>query len=160
MPVQCCNHRTSIWPDKTSATKITRQTKHNTHTYPRMHARMHIRTHTHAHTTILWLSGFCLGLPGWAGTRRNIHPLTPVMVINHLLSASSIYYDPWYHLCSIYAPKGTPPLHTPYISSPNCCLLFAAHAHTITTCFGVVPRLCHLNLVSVSTLNLELYPIA
>jgi len=36
-----------------------------------------------------------------------------------------------------------PPLHTPYISSPNHCLLFAAHAHTITTCSAVVLRLCH-----------------
>jgi len=26
-----------------------------------------------------------------------------------------------------------PPLHTPYISSPNHCLLFAAHTHTIGT---------------------------
>ena len=25
----------------------------------------------------------CLGLPGWAGTRRNIHPLTPLLLINH-----------------------------------------------------------------------------
>ena len=48
-----------------------------------------------------------------------------------------------------------PPLHTPYISSPNHCLLFAAHAHTIATCFAVVPRLCHLILVSLSTLYLE-----
>jgi len=32
--------------------------------------------------TILWLSGLSLGQPGWAGTRRNIHPLTPIMVIN------------------------------------------------------------------------------
>ena len=30
---------------------------------------------------------------------------------------------------------------------------FATHAHTITTCFGVVLRLCHLFLVSLSTLN-------
>jgi len=29
------------------------------------------------------------------------------------------------------------PFHTPYISSPNHCLLFAAHAHTIATCFAV-----------------------
>jgi len=41
-----------------------------------------------------------------------------------------------------------PPLHTPYISSPSHSLLFAAHAHTITTCFAVVPRLYHLILVS------------
>jgi len=27
------------------------------------------------HTTILQLSGFCLGQPGWAATRRNIHPV-------------------------------------------------------------------------------------
>jgi len=29
-------------------------------------------THT---TTVLRLCGICLGKPGWAGTRRNIHPL-------------------------------------------------------------------------------------
>jgi len=26
------------------------------------------------HTTVLQLFGFCQGQPGWAGTRRNIHP--------------------------------------------------------------------------------------
>jgi len=50
--------------------------------------------------TVLRLSGFSPGQPGWVSTRRNIHPLTPIMVINHHLSASSIYYDP----CSIYVP--------------------------------------------------------
>ena len=49
-----------------------------------------------------------------------------------------------------------PPFHTPYISSPNHCLLFAAHDHAIATCFAVVPRLCHLILVALSTLYLEL----
>ena len=39
-------------------------------------------THTHTHTQVLRLSGFCLGQPGWASTRRNIHPLTPIMVIS------------------------------------------------------------------------------
>jgi len=33
------------------------------------------------------------GLPGWACIRRNIHPLTPVLLIRHALSTSSIYYD-------------------------------------------------------------------
>jgi len=33
------------------------------------------------------------GLPGWAGTTRNIHPLTPILIINHPLPASSIYYE-------------------------------------------------------------------
>jgi len=39
-------------------------------------------------------TALCSGLPGWASTRRNIHPLTPIMIIDHSLSASSIYYDP------------------------------------------------------------------
>jgi len=49
------------------------------------------------------------------------------------------------------------PVHTPHISSPNHCLLFVTHAHTITTCYAVIPRLCHLFLVSLSTLYLKLY---
>jgi len=97
-------------------------------------------------------------------TRRNIHPLTPIVVINHPLYASSIFYDPW-HPRTIYVPDSLfpqslskfslvyllawhSPVHTPYISSPNHCLLFAAHAHTIATCFAVVPKLYHLILVS------------
>jgi len=69
-----------------------------------MHTRMHAWTHTHTHTTVLRLYGFCPGQPRWAGTRRNIHPLTPIMVISHPLSASSIYHDPWHPACSIYMP--------------------------------------------------------
>jgi len=126
-------------------------------------------------TTVLRLYGFCPGQPVWAGTRRNIHPLTPIVVINHPLSVSSIYYDPWHPRCSVYMPDSLfaqslsnkfslvylsawhPPLHTPYICSTSHCLLFAVHAHTIATCFAVVLRLCHLILVSLSTLYLELY---
>jgi len=52
----------------------------------------------------------------------------------------------------VYLLAWHPPLHTPYISSPSCYLLFAAHAYTIATCFAVVPRLCHLILVCLSTL--------
>jgi len=100
-------------------------------------------------------------------------PLTSVVVINHSLSASFIFYDPWHPPCSIYVPDSLfpqylskfslvylltwhPPLHTPYICSPNHCLLLAAHVHTIATCFVVVPKLCHLILVSLSTLYLVL----
>ena len=89
------------------------------------------------------------------------------MVINHPLPASSIYYDPWHPLSSIYVPDSLfpkslskfslvyllawhSPLHTLYISAPNHCLLFTAYAHTIATCFAVVPRLCHVILVSLS----------
>ena len=34
--------------------------------------------HTHNHLTAL-----CTGLPGWASTRRNIHPLTSILIIRH-----------------------------------------------------------------------------
>jgi len=75
--------------------------------------------------------------------------------IEIMSSASSIYYDPWHPPSSIHAlyslfPQSLskfslvylfswhPPLHTPYISSPNHCLLFATCANTIATCFAVV----------------------
>ena len=91
---------------------------------------------TYRHTTVLQLSGFCPGQPGLAGNRSNIHPLTPIVVISHPLSASSIYYDPQHPPCSNYVPDSLfpqkfskfslvdllawhPQLHTPYISSPN-----------------------------------------
>jgi len=55
-------------------------------------------------TTILQLSALCLGQPGWASPRRNIHALTPIVIINHPLSASSIFYDSWHPPCSVYVP--------------------------------------------------------
>jgi len=58
-------------------------------------------TTTTTTTTILWLSGFCLGQPEWASTRRNVHSLTPILVISHPLSASFISYDPWHPPCLI-----------------------------------------------------------
>jgi len=63
---------------------------------PMLHLHHYTHTHTHTHThNHLWLSGFVRDNPGpgWAGTRRNIHPLTPIVVISHPLSDSSIYYD-------------------------------------------------------------------
>jgi len=47
------------------------------HTHAHTHACTH--AHTHTHTTVLRLSGFWMGQTGWAGTRRNIHPLTPIL---------------------------------------------------------------------------------
>jgi len=41
-------------------------------------------------------------------------------------------------------------LHT--FLHPIIVFFFAAHAHTIATCFAVVPRLCHLILVSLNPL--------
>jgi len=56
-----------------------------------------LNTHTLAHNH---LTAFCLGLPGYTGTRRNIHPLTPILIIGHPLSSSSIYYDLQHPPCS------------------------------------------------------------
>jgi len=49
----------------------------------------HTHAHAHAHTHTLpfnRLTALCLGI--------NIHPLTPVLIVKHPLSTSSIYYDP------------------------------------------------------------------
>jgi len=51
----------------------------------------------------------------------------------------------------VYLLDWSPPPHFSYISSPNQCLLFAAHAHTIAACFAVVPKLYHLFLLFLST---------
>jgi len=55
-------------------------------------------------------------------------------VFSQPLSKSSLVYLLVWH----------PPLHTPHISSPNHCLLFAAHACTIATSLAVVPTSYHL----------------
>jgi len=51
----------------------------------------------------------------------------------------------------VYLLVWSPPPNIPYISSSNQCLLFAAHAHTITTCFAVVSILYYLFLVFLLT---------
>jgi len=90
--------------------------------------------------------------------------LPPSITIHGILSVQFTCLTVFFHNLSpkfslVYLLAWHPPLHTPYIFSPNHCLLFAAHAHTITTCFAVLPKLCHLILVSLSTLYLELYLI-
>jgi len=107
-------------------------------------------TFTHSHLS--WLSVIPYLLPLFI----TIHGIFPVqftwltVFFPQFLSKFSLVYLLAWH----------PQLHTPYISSHNHCLLFAAHANTITTCFAVVPRLCHLILVSLSILYLELYLVA
>jgi len=117
-------------------------------------------------------TALCPGLPGWASTRRNTHTPT-ILIIIQSLSASSIYHNPKHPPGSnyvlsnlfvqpvsmsslVYLLVWSPPPHIPFISSPNQCLVFAAHAHTIATCFAVVSILCHLFLVFLSTPYLEL----
>jgi len=86
-----------------------------------------------------------------------LHPLLRTMAsslfnLHAELSFSTISLQ----VSLVYLLAWHPQLHTPYISSLNHCLLFAAHAHTIAVCFAVFPRLCHLILVSLSTLYFEL----
>jgi len=106
-------------------------------------------------------TALCPGLPGWAGTRRNTHPPNhpdhhPIFIsFFHLLRsiASSLFkLRAWQSFCttSLHVLFGLPlglepPPHIPYVSSPNQCLLFAAHAHTIATCFAVVSKFYHQN---------------
>jgi len=114
-----------------------------------------IRTHIHNR-----LMSLCLRLPGWAGNRRNIRPLPPILIIRHPSSTSSIYSNPWHPPCSICMldspfpqPLSTsflvfllvwdPLLHTPYISSPSL-FFFLTHAHANAASFAVIPMLCHL----------------
>ena len=47
-----------------------------------------------------------------------------------------------------------------HISSPNHYLLFATHAHTITTSSAVVARLCHLFLMSISLRYTSTWPFS
>ena len=102
-------------------------------------------THTHNHFTALCI----LSATTWVSRYQKKHsPTHTHRGQQSPLSASSIYYDPWHRPCSIYMPDRLfpqslskfslvyllawhPPLHTPYISSPNHYHLFATHAHTI-----------------------------
>ena len=109
------------------------------------------------------LMAVCQGQAGYAGIRRNIHPLTPILVNVLPLSPFSICNGPWHPVYSAYVldnPFGQPlsrfslvfrlvldpQLHTPCISSPNHRHLFAAHA----ACSAAISMLCHLHLVSLS----------
>ena len=90
------------------------------------------------------------------------HPDHPIFISFFYLPR---YTDPPcsnYVLCNLFAQPlsmsslvyllvwSLPP-HIPYISSPNHCLLFTTHAHTIATCFALVSILYHLFLVFLST---------
>ena len=122
----------------------------------------HIKIQSHTHTTaLLWLSGFCPGLPRWSDTRRNIQ-LTPILIINHPLSASSIYCNPWHPPCSVYVPDnlfctislqvffGLPLGLAPSTSYSIHFFFFSQHM-PIPSQLAVLPKLYHLILVPLST---------
>jgi len=125
-----------------------------------------LHTHTqHDRFMALWN----LSRTTWVSWYQKKHsPTTLVVVINHpyLLSPSttthgilriqsnsihvlySLFPQSLSRFSLVYLLACYPPPYTPYISSPNNCLLFAAHAHTIATCSTVVLRLCPLIPVS------------
>jgi len=72
------------------------------------------------------------------------------------LRAWQSFCTTYFHVLLVYLLVWSPPPHIPYISSPNQCLHFAAHARTVATCFAVVSILYHLFLVFLSTPYLEL----
>ena len=92
--------------------------------------------------------------PSWSSSdlyqllqSTTIHSILPVQItclaifLHNLSTSSLVYLLVW-----------SPPPHIPYISSPNQCLLFATHAHTIATCFAVASRLYNLFLVFLNSL--------
>jgi len=153
--------QSSIFPKSIGQTDTHRPTDGSgdkTCTNTRLHCIDCIVTHTHNHFTALW--NFVWDNPG--------EPVPEETFTHSHLSWSSIIPYLLPPSCSVYVPDSLfplslskfslvyllawhSPLHTPYISSPSHCLLFAAHTHTIATCFAVVPRLCHLILVSLLT---------
>ena len=78
-------------------------------------------THSHSSWSSIISIYFLHLLRSMASSVFNPHALQSFSTIS--LQVFLVYLLAWY-----------PPLHTPYISSPNHCLLFAAHAHTIATC--------------------------
>jgi len=115
-------------------------------------------------------TALCPGLPRWAGTSRNIHP--PTILIIQFLSASSIYHDPYhpprsnYVLGNLFAqPLSMSSLVTSWSGALH--LIFHTFLHPIIVFFSQhmpipsQPILLyisyHLFLVYLSTPYLELY---
>jgi len=109
-------------------------------------------------TTTAVFTVLCLGLPGWAGTRRNIHPLTPILIINHPLSVSSIYYS---HPCSILL--RTQLLYNLPLTINDISLLVSmvptAWIYSIQFEFWSLQLHHHLRLHSTCHLNSKTYPL-
>jgi len=80
---QKCNEKYITWDDLGCCGSL--KQCHHSIEYTRMHTRTHARTshatHIHTHTQLVYGSqDFVLEQPRSAGTRRNIHPLTPITV--------------------------------------------------------------------------------
>ena len=118
--------------------------------------------HTHTHTTVLWL--WILSGTSWVSRYQKKHSPThtyhghqsSLICFLHLLwsMASSLFsLRAWVFFRNIQVFFGLPLGLAPFTSNSihfftQDCLLFTAHAHTISTCCAVVPRLYHVILVS------------
>jgi len=130
------------------------------------------RQHTHTHrTTTIVLQPFVQDYPGepvpeetlthppsWSSS--SLYQLLPFTMIHSILlvqiTCLAIFLHNLFPCPLLYLLVWSPLPHIPYISSPNQCFRFAAHAHAIATCFAVVSILYHLFLVFLSTPYLEL----
>ena len=91
-----------------------------------------------------------------ASTRRNVHSLTPILIIRHLLSTSSIHYNPKHPPCSIcvldsplqqplsrssfvFLSVWDPLLHTPFL---HPIIVFSQHMPTLSQ-----PLCCTSNVI-------------
>jgi len=103
---------------------------------------MHTHTHTHNHFMALWILSRTTRVSRY---QKKHSPTHTHRGYQSSLSTFSVYYDLWHPPYSIHVlyslfPQSLskfslvyhlawhPPLHTPYISSPNLYLLFATHA--------------------------------
>ena len=96
-------------------------------------------TLTHSHPS--WSSDILYHLP----------PFTMVNGILFVHFTCLTLVQPLSRSCLVFLLVLDPQLHTPYLSSPNHHLLFAAHAHTNAACSAAIPMLCYLYVVSLST---------
>jgi len=113
----------------------------------------------------------CPGLPRWAGTRRNIHPLTRHIHPDHQTSFINYIHLLRSIASSLFNLRAWQSSSTTFLQSPDSLWssswsetlyfilhtflhpnhhLFATHAHTIAACSAVIPMLCHLSLISLS----------
>jgi len=103
-------------------------------------------------------TALCPGLRGWAGTRRNTHPPTILIITNLyqllrlLWSTASpcsncvlrnLFAQPLSMSFLVYLLVWRPPPHIPYISSLNQYLLFTTHAYTTNSVKALKASVSH-----------------
>ena len=98
--------------------------------------------------------------PSWPSS--NLYQLLPSTTIHSILLVQITCLAIFLHnlfTCLLWSTSWSGALHLIFhtcLHPMNQCLLFAAHAYTIATCFAVVSILYHLFLVFLSTPYLEL----